>query len=132
MKFSSAFLAAVSVGVATAQSSTASSVLQRPSENPTVNAVTSHGCYNANGTSWKIYPVDVTKLSVGSCTDECKTNQKKNVAALNGEDCYCGDDYPPKINVVKDDKCNFGCPAYPLEACAYSTLKPLSQSKIKK
>ncbi|KAJ0305043.1 hypothetical protein Brms1b_010987 [Colletotrichum noveboracense] len=117
MKFSSAFLAAVSVGVATAQSSTASSALQRPSENPTVNAVTSHGCYNANGTSWKIYPVDVTKLSVGKCTDECKTNQKKNVAALNGEDCYCGDDYPPKINVVKDEKCNFGCPAYPLEAC---------------
>ncbi|KAI8237909.1 Cell wall integrity and stress response component 1 [Colletotrichum sp. SAR 10_86] len=117
MKFSSAFLAAVSVGVATAQSSTASSAVQRPSENPTVNAVTSHGCYNANGTSWKIYPVDVTKLSVGKCTDECKTNQKKNVAALNGEDCYCGDDYPPKINVVKDEKCNFGCPAYPLEAC---------------
>ncbi|KAF0315916.1 transmembrane alpha-helix domain-containing protein [Colletotrichum asianum] len=117
MKFSSAFLAAVSVGVATAQSSTASAAYQRPSENPTVNAITSHGCYNANGTSWKIYPVDVTKLSVGKCTDECKTNQKKNVAALNGEDCYCGDDYPPKINVVDDKKCNFGCPAYPLEAC---------------
>lgn len=119
MKFSTVFLAALGFGLASAatgtNSATSSAPSQRPSTSPVKDAITSHGCYNMNATSWKAYPVE--NMSMGTCTDECQQKQKKNVAALNGEDCYCGDDYPPKINVVEDTKCNFPCPNYPLEAC---------------
>ncbi|KAL0939756.1 WSC domain containing protein [Colletotrichum truncatum] len=125
MKFSSAFLAAVAFGVAAAQSSTGG-IWQRPSKLPTQNQITSHGCFNANATSWKKYPVD--NLSVGSCTGECKDKQQQEVAAINGEDCYCGNEYPPADSLVADTKCNFPCPGYNLEACGGVDLPTLFYS----
>lgn len=116
MKFSVAFVPAF-VGAAAAQSAT-TGPLQRPSEPPTSNALKSQGCFNASSTSWKNYTV--TALSVGKCGDYCTDVIKSYVAALNGEDCYCGSEYPPKAALVKDSNCNFPCPNYDLEACTSS------------
>ncbi|KXH32346.1 transmembrane alpha-helix domain-containing protein [Colletotrichum simmondsii] len=115
MKYSVAVLAAVAFGFSSAQTATTTSGYQKPSEAARPGAITNHGCYNASSTTWEKYPVE--NISTGSCTLECQTKQKKNVAAINGEDCYCGDSYPPKVNVVDDKKCNFPCPFYPEEAC---------------
>ncbi|KAK1498327.1 transmembrane alpha-helix domain-containing protein [Colletotrichum tamarilloi] len=115
MKYSLAVLAAVAFGFSSAQTATTTSGYQKPSEAARPGAITNHGCYNASSTTWQKYPVE--NISTGSCTLECQTKQKKNVAAINGEDCYCGDSYPPKIDVVDDKKCNFPCPFYPEEAC---------------
>jgi len=117
MKNSVAALAVMALGYASAQSATSSAKgVQKPSTLPLPSALTSHGCYNQNATSWQKY---ATKqgISSGSCNIECTDVQKKNVMALNGEDCYCGDSYPPTEAVVDDAKCNFPCPFYPAEAC---------------
>ncbi|KAF6822378.1 WSC domain containing protein [Colletotrichum plurivorum] len=113
MKFSVAFVAAF-VGAAAAQSATTTQ-LQRPSEAPTTNALKSQGCFNASSTSWKKYSVPA--LSVGKCGDYCTDTIGSYVAALNGEDCYCGSEYPPRAALVKDSFCSFPCPNYGLEAC---------------
>ncbi|KAK1498082.1 transmembrane alpha-helix domain-containing protein [Colletotrichum cuscutae] len=115
MKYSVAVLAALAFGFSSAQTATTTSGYQKPSEAARPGAITNHGCYNASSTTWQKYPVE--NISTGSCTLECQTKQKKNVAAINGEDCYCGDSYPPKVDVVDDKKCNFPCPFYPEEAC---------------
>ncbi|EXF73096.1 transmembrane alpha-helix domain-containing protein [Colletotrichum fioriniae PJ7] len=115
MKYSVAVLAAVAFGFSSAQTTTTTSGYQKPSEAARPGAITNHGCYNTSSTTWTKYPVE--NISTGSCTQECQLKQKKNVAAINGEDCYCGDSYPPKVDVVDDKKCNFPCPFYPEEAC---------------
>ncbi|GKT55836.1 WSC domain containing protein [Colletotrichum tofieldiae] len=114
MKTSVAALAAMAFGFASAQ--TATKGVQQPSTSPLPSALTSHGCYNQNATTWEKY-IPEQGISSGSCNDECKLVQKKNVMALNGEDCYCGDSYPPSDAIVKDSKCNFPCPFYSQEAC---------------
>ncbi|GKT43435.1 cell wall integrity and stress response component 1 [Colletotrichum spaethianum] len=117
MKNSVAALALVAFGFASAQTSTSTALgVQEPSTAPAPSALTAHGCYNQNATTWEKY-IPSQGISSGSCNDECKTVQKKNVMALNGEDCYCGDSYPPASAVVDDAKCNFPCPYYPQEAC---------------
>ncbi|OLN96077.1 Cell wall integrity and stress response component 1 [Colletotrichum chlorophyti] len=115
MKCSVALLAALSFGLSAAQTSTAASGVQRPTAVPRPGAITSHGCYNMSSTTWKKYPVE--NISIGSCTEECQIKQQKNVAAANGEDCYCGDTYPPGSSLTDDKFCNFPCPFYPEEAC---------------
>lgn len=114
MKNSVAVLAALAYGFASAQTST--SPLQKPSTAPATQALTAHGCYNQNATTWQKY-IPKQGISSGSCNVECKEVQKKNVMALNGEDCYCGDSYPPETAVVDDSMCNFPCPFYKFEAC---------------
>ncbi|TDZ21676.1 Cell wall integrity and stress response component 1 [Colletotrichum sidae] len=115
MKFSVAtVLAAFAFGAAQAQSATAAIGVQRPSETPTTGGITSHGCYSSNSTTWA--KLDVENISVGVCTTACQ-KAKKDVAVLSGEDCFCGDKYPPKNDLVDDSKCNFPCPFYKYEAC---------------
>ncbi|KAK1981314.1 hypothetical protein LZ30DRAFT_87148 [Colletotrichum cereale] len=117
MKNSVAALAVMAFGFASAQSTTSSTKgVQKPKTDPLPSALTSHGCYNMNATTWEKY-IPKQGISSGSCNDECKLVQKKNVMALNGEDCYCGDSYPPASAVVDDQKCHFPCPFYPDEAC---------------
>ncbi|KAK1972546.1 hypothetical protein LY78DRAFT_305377 [Colletotrichum sublineola] len=117
MKNSVAAMAVMAFGFASAQSATTSALgVQKPSSNPLPQALTAHGCYNQNATTWQKY-IPQQGLSSGSCNVECKEVQKKNVMALNGEDCYCGDSYPPSDAVVDDKKCNYPCPFYPNEAC---------------
>ncbi|KAK2064381.1 hypothetical protein LY76DRAFT_69565 [Colletotrichum caudatum] len=114
MKNSVAALAVVAFGFASAQSATRGA--QKPSTLPLPSALTSHGCYDQNATTWQKY-IPKQGISSGSCNVECKEVQGKVVMALNGEDCYCGDSYPPTDAVVDDSKCNFPCPFYPAEAC---------------
>lgn len=74
--------------------------------------------------SWKKY--QVAELSVGTCGNYCTDEIKSMVMALNGEDCYCGSEYPPKSALVTDSNCNFPCPQYKPEACTSSPAKHVS------
>ncbi|GJC91518.1 transmembrane alpha-helix domain-containing protein [Colletotrichum higginsianum IMI 349063] len=117
MKNSVAALAVLAFGFASAQSATSSARgVQQPSTAPAPSALTAQGCFDRNATTWEKY-TPKQGISSGSCNDECKLVQEKNVMALNGEDCYCGDSYPPLAAVVDDKKCNFPCPFYSQEAC---------------
>lgn len=39
------------------------------------------------------------------------------VIGLQGKNCLCGNAYPPKDSLVEDEKCNYPCPAFGMEAC---------------
>ncbi|PFH56587.1 hypothetical protein XA68_16279 [Ophiocordyceps unilateralis] len=86
---------------------------QKPSVFPLPNAQTSHGCYKSQG---NMTTHDVQHLSSGSCNDVCKAG-KFWVSGLQGSQCFCGFAYPPQKDIVDDEKCNYPCPSYPLEAC---------------
>lgn len=90
--------------------------LQLPSKPPVPNAVRSQGCWSSNGNMTQATAVVSTKVSSGSCTGYCSAN-KFPVAALQGDECFCGFAYPPDGDQVEDAKCAFPCPAYPQEAC---------------
>ncbi|KND89295.1 hypothetical protein TOPH_06000 [Tolypocladium ophioglossoides CBS 100239] len=86
---------------------------QKPSTFPMPNAPTSHGCYGSAG-NMTLHPVD--NMSSGSCNKACEDDNFW-VAGLHGPQCYCGYAYPPDKDVVDDQKCNYPCPSYDLEAC---------------
>lgn len=90
--------------------------LQLPSQPPVPNAVRSQGCWSSKGNMTQATAVVSTEVSSGKCTGYCSTN-KFPVAALQGDECFCGFAYPPDGDQVADTKCAFPCPAYPQEAC---------------
>lgn len=50
--------------------------------------------------------------------DICNKILGKAVGATSGgNQCFCGDTYPPENTRVEDEKCNVGCTGYDLEAC---------------
>ncbi|POR39675.1 Uncharacterized protein TPAR_00139 [Tolypocladium paradoxum] len=86
---------------------------QSPSTFPIPNAPTSHGCYGSGG-NMTIHAVE--NMSSGSCNAACKADGFW-VAGLHGPQCFCGYAYPSDKDVVADNKCNYPCPSYDLEAC---------------
>lgn len=95
-------------------------VVQQPSVMPVQDAVTSQGCYSSSGNLNLRKPVP--NMSTASCSLACKADGFA-VAGMQGSQCFCGNSYPPANTVVEDNKCNFPCPSYPLEACG-STDSP--------
>ncbi|KAH6606080.1 hypothetical protein Trco_005233 [Trichoderma cornu-damae] len=89
--------------------------LQVPSAQPVPNAIRSQGCWSSLGNMTKT-SITGTIVSSGKCATYCISNQYP-VAGLAADVCYCGMVYPPVGTVVDDSKCNFPCPAYPIEAC---------------
>ncbi|KAF4456534.1 hypothetical protein F53441_1366 [Fusarium austroafricanum] len=87
--------------------------LQLPKKEPVLNQQTSQGCWKSVGNmTVELSGVTVTS---GECFKTCK--KKYYVFALQGSKCYCGMVYPETGDEVDDDKCNWPCPGYGLEAC---------------
>lgn len=91
---------------------------QRPKVPPQRNEVTSAGCYKSKG-DWKSFEIDF--LSMGSCSKLCTGNPDNTtlVSATGNGLCYCGDNMPPKDDLVDDENCNHPCDGYPQEACMH-------------
>lgn len=89
---------------------------QPPAETPVQGMFTSQGCFSSVGNMTKM---DIREfvVSSGTCGDACQEDKEYAVMATSGQSCYCGTMYPPKDDLVDDDKCNFACPGYPMEAC---------------
>ncbi|KAM7221992.1 hypothetical protein V8F06_002743 [Rhypophila decipiens] len=87
-----------------------------PSEAAQLNEQKSQGCYSSKG---ELVLNGTTVLqSRGFCVNFCLKTLEKPVAAMSGgNQCWCGDSYPPVESIVDDDNCNVGCISYPLEAC---------------
>lgn len=57
-------------------------------------------------------------MSMGGCaTDLCVPAGYLVSATSAGNECYCGNEYPPEDTVVDDSKCNVGCPGWGASAC---------------
>lgn len=94
----------------------------KPRTDPVPNQVTSQGCFLEQG-SLKITPITkkgadgkTLVVTVGVCKDEC-SRLKKDVMAVHGTECLCGDKYPEKESRTKDEKCNTACFGYRQEPC---------------
>jgi hypothetical protein len=90
-----------------------------PSVPPLPKAMKSQGCWAAQGDWTKQSPLGFP--SSGSCFNACN-GQNYTVSALQGSDCFCGNDYPPQGTNVPLEECNYPCPGYPLEACEFFPL----------
>ncbi|KAM7207871.1 putative wsc domain containing protein [Naviculisporaceae sp. PSN 640] len=90
---------------------------QEPSGPPMLGSVVVQGCFNSPGEL--VFNSTQTFNAKGSCgMDICNKILGKPVAATSGgNQCFCGDTYPPVISRVDDEKCNVGCTGYDIDAC---------------
>ncbi|KAM0246905.1 hypothetical protein ACHAQJ_010044 [Trichoderma viride] len=90
--------------------------LQSPSAPPVPGAVRPQGCWSSKGNLTATTGVKATEVSSGSCNKYC-ISKDFAVMGLQGDQCLCGNVYPPADDVADDTKCNFPCPGYGNEAC---------------
>ncbi len=88
---------------------------QSPAVPATLNAVTSQGCFKSSGNLTSEGTPEWN--SSGSCATLCKDKGYAVSATTAGTQCFCGNLYPPKGDIVADKNCNVACGGYDLEAC---------------
>jgi cell wall integrity and stress response component len=115
-------VAFAAVGVTAQSSKHVENFKYKPREDPVPNQRTSQGCFMSQGSLEK---TPITKkgadgkilvVTIGVCLDQCAL-AKKDVMAVHGTDCLCGDTYPPKEKRVDDKKCDTACFGFPEEPC---------------
>ena len=106
-----ALLAATSV---LAQSHTTG--VEEPSAVPKLGAPVVQGCYSSAGKLKLDSTPDFNSKS--KCALEiCKAKGKSVAGTMGGDQCFCGDEYPPKAALAKDSDCNVGCSGFDQQAC---------------
>lgn len=92
---------------------------QTPIAPATLNAPTSQGCYKSSGSLEYNSMPDYN--TIGKCGGEvCLQAGYAVGGTTGGNQCWCGNTYPPKADLVDDSKCDVGCTGYGQEACEYS------------
>jgi cell wall integrity and stress response component len=86
---------------------------QLPSQAPLRDAMRSQGCFRSSG-NLTIHALTKPNTS-GACLEVCSADFA--VSATRGDDCYCGDSYPPENSQTDDEDCSQPCGGYPQEAC---------------
>lgn len=93
---------------------------QTPIQPAMLNGATSQGCYKSSG-SLKLIDQPLYN-TIGACGDEiCRPAGYAVGATTGGNQCWCGNTYPPKSDLVDDSKCDVGCAGYGEVACEYSS-----------
>lgn len=102
--------------VPAAAAATTASGVEEPSSTPILNAQIVQGCFKSQGElKFNSTPAWNSK---SSCAFEiCFASGKKVAGTSGGNECYCGDKYPPESTLVDDDKCNTPCAGYGQQAC---------------
>ena len=67
-----------------------------------------------------------TYMTADRCAQACKLNMKKEVAAVAGTECRCGEKFPMKSLQVDDAKCDQKCQGYGILMCKYALRFMLS------
>lgn len=99
-----------------AATTTAASGIEEPSAAPTLGAQVVQGCFSSWGNL--IFNSTPSFNSKSACAvDICYAGGFQVAATTGGNQCYCGNEYPPKDSVVDDSKCDVPCPGYGLQAC---------------
>ncbi|KAK4174690.1 putative cell wall integrity and stress response protein [Triangularia setosa] len=90
--------------------------VQQPKQDATLNAQTNQGCYKSAG---EMTMASVIKFnSIGECAGKVCIQKGFAVAAsTGGNQCWCGNKYPPEEDLVDDKFCNVGCPGFGEHAC---------------
>ncbi|CAN8105431.1 unnamed protein product [Discula destructiva] len=106
-------------------SSTTATAVQSPAADPQLGQTISQGCFSSWGNL--IFNGTSKYMSMGGCaTDLCVPGGFLVSAITAGNECYCGNEYPPEDTLVDDTECNIGCPGWGASACgglkAYSVF----------
>ena len=109
--------------VPAAAAATTSKGVEEPSSTPILGAQIVQGCFSSQGElKFNSTPAFNSK---SSCAFEiCYASGKKVAGTSGGNECYCGDKYPPESTLVDDKKCNSPCAGYDQQACM-SAAAPL-------
>ena len=93
---------------------------QTPIQPAMLNGATSQGCYKSSGSLE--FNAQLQYNTIGSCGNEaCRGAGYAVGGTTGGNQCWCGNTYPPKSDLVDDSKCDVGCAGYDKEACEYSS-----------
>ena len=89
---------------------------QLPVAPATLNVVTSQGCFKSSGNL--VYDSTPDWNTIGSCGNEiCFAKGYAVGATTGGNQCWCGNEYPAKADLVDDKNCDVGCTGYGDQAC---------------
>jgi cell wall integrity and stress response component len=93
-------------------------------QKPRLGAQTVQGCFKSSGTL-KLINETVQYNSIGGCAEKICLPLKYPVGAtMGGSQCFCGDEYPPKEDIVDPSNCDYDCTGFPDEACEFGLHQP--------
>lgn len=109
------FAATTALGTATVTSKG----VEEPSSAPMLGAPVVQGCFSDPG-ELKFLSTETfnSKDRCGSVL--CKARGKAVAGTMGGNQCFCGDKYPPKAALANDTDCNIGCSGFDQQACGGS------------
>lgn len=116
MKTTTLLAAAIATALPAYAATTTAANIEEPSAAPTLGAQVVQGCFSSWGNL--IFNSTPSFNSKSACAvDICYAGGFKVAATTGGNQCYCGDEYPPKDSIVDDSKCDVPCPGYGVQAC---------------
>ncbi|KKY33527.1 putative wsc domain containing protein [Diaporthe ampelina] len=116
MKTTTLLAAAIAIVLPAYAATTTSANLEEPSAAPTLGAQVVQGCFSSWGNLIFNSTPDFNTKS--ACAyDLCYAGGFKVAATSGGNQCYCGNEYPPKSTIVDDSNCDVPCPGYGVQAC---------------
>lgn len=91
--------------------------VQKPSAPASFGKQVSQGCFSAKGSDFQIMDGVLYPTEGGCIKDVCWAQNFKVGGQTGGNQCYCGNKYPPNSTRVDDALCNAPCQGYDFEAC---------------
>ncbi|KAL2193811.1 hypothetical protein P885DRAFT_80823 [Corynascus similis CBS 632.67] len=89
---------------------------QQPITMPEIGKATVQGCFKSSGNMTRMGVIEWN--SPNSCGEQtCAAKGYVAGGTTGGNQCWCGNVYPPKSDLVDDDECNVGCTGYGDFAC---------------
>ncbi|KAK3306044.1 uncharacterized protein B0T15DRAFT_216984 [Chaetomium strumarium] len=89
---------------------------QQPITPPVLDSPTVQGCFKSSGDL--VFNTTIKYNTIGICaTDTCYHGGFAVGGSTGGNQCWCGNSYPPKDDLVEDSKCNVPCPGFGDHAC---------------
>ncbi|KAB5545798.1 hypothetical protein GE09DRAFT_219349 [Coniochaeta sp. 2T2.1] len=90
--------------------------VQEPAATPTLGVAVVQGCFSSPGELDSIGNVDFNSKDQCAVIN-CRKQGKSVAASMGGNECFCGDKYPPKKALVNDSFCDSPCSGYDWDAC---------------
>ncbi|KAH6615895.1 hypothetical protein B0J18DRAFT_291779 [Chaetomium sp. MPI-SDFR-AT-0129] len=89
---------------------------QKPITSPELGTSTVQGCFNSSGSL--VFQKTFQWNSIGKCGDElCRPKGFPAGATMGGNQCFCGQKYPPKETLVDPSHCDAGCTGFGEDSC---------------
>ena len=113
--------AAAAIAATTVFAQSPTTGVEQPTQVPQLNVPTVQGCFSSSGTL--VFNSTPQYNTIGACAQTiCQAMGKAVGATTGGNQCWCGDEYPPMGSLADDSKCNVGCAGFNPQACM--SLRP--------